>query len=397
MRKAFLACALLCAASAARAQIDDSKRLLLEGGYEDGLGNPGPNGAYGFLYVNRPGIAGKGSALRLAVAPVYADGELGLPEVLPRTDLGLGFSGGGYAFSRKEVVHGDQRFGESYIGHGFGPSLALYPKIADIGPVPVSGVVRFSALYRDYQTTSQTDANFALPPDQWTAFARAGVRAGGQEPGLGRGPALEASLWFEERMREKPGSYGYAGDRAVRRNINMVWMRALIVMPPEAGVRASGGFGIGGGSRLGRLAAYRLGGMLTQSAEFPLIIPGYFNQEIVANEYGHAWARVGIPLDEGRRFSVNLLAAVASVSPVRGTEPGGVIHEGFSSGLEFSPRTAALHGELSYGYSPSAVRGNHRGGHSVAMTFEIDFMTPDEKTHKGAKTSQEGLGWLLGR
>lgn len=389
---------ILClAALPARAQIDDQKRLLLETGFEDGLGNPGPNSAYGFFFVNRPGVAGKGTALRLAVAPVYADAELGIPEVLPRVDLGLGLSGGGYAFSRKEVVRGDQRPGESFIGHGVGPSVALYPKIGEIGPVPVSGVARLTALYRDYQKAEKTDAAFALPADQWTGFARAGVRAGGQEPGLGRAPALEVSLWYEERLREKPGPYGYAGDRSVRRSIGLYWMRALIVLPAETGVRASGGFGFGGATQLGRLAAYRLGGQLTQSSEFPLLIPGYFSQEIAAQDYGHAWARCAIPLDEGRRLSADLTAVVASVTPVPGTDPGGAVHEGFGAGLEFSPPRAALHGELAYGYSPSALRGGRRGGHSVALTLEVDFMTPDERVHKGAKTTQEGLGWLLGR
>ena len=131
-----MAAAILLSAAPARAQIDDTKRLLLEGGYEDGLGNPGPNSAYTFLFLNRPNVAGKGSAFRLALAPVYADAELGLPNVLPRTDMGLGFSGGGYAFSRKEVVRGNQRFGESFIGHGFGPMSPSLGYSATDGPNP---------------------------------------------------------------------------------------------------------------------------------------------------------------------------------------------------------------------------------------------------------------------
>jgi hypothetical protein len=386
------------AAAPARAQIDDTKRLLLEGGYEDGLGNPGPNGAYAFLYLNRPGVAGPGSAWRLALAPVYLDTELGLPGLLGyRTDVGLGFSGGGYAFSRKEVVRGDQRFGESFIGNGGGPSLSFYPKIGDIGPVPLSGVVRFSAVYTDYQATSQTDANFEIPPDEWTGAARVGLRLGGQEPGLGRGPALEVSTWYEGRVRDRPGTYGYNHDRFVKREVNLYWMRFLLVLPPDSGVRASAGASVGGGDRLGRLTAYRLGGMLTQSAEFPLIIPGYFSQEIAAREFGHVWARYGIPVERSRRFFVNVLAAGASVTPIRGTDPGGSLHAGMSVGLEFAPPKGALHGELTYGYAPRAVRGNHRGGEAFAITAELDFMTPDLESRKGVKTSQQGFGWLLGR
>lgn len=396
-RAAALAAAVLLAAPA-RAQIDDTKRLLLEGGYEDGLGNPGPNGAYVFLYLNRPDVAGKGSAWRLALAPVYLDTELGLPGVFgSRTDVGLGFSGGGYAFSRKEVVRGDQRFGESFIGHGGGPSLSLYPKLGSIGPVPLSGVFRLSAIYTDYQNTAQTDSNFVIPPDEWTGSARAGLRLGGQEPGLGRGPAMELSAWYEARVRDRPGTYGYNHDRVVNREINLYWLRFLIVLPPVGDLHASAGAGVGGGDRLRRLSAYRLGGMLTQSSEFPLNIPGYFTQEIAAREYGHVWARAGVPLDGRRRFYANILAAGAAVTPIRGTDPGGPLHAGVSLGLKFAPPKGALHWELSYGFAPLAVRGNHRGGQMVALTAELDFLTPDINTQGGLKSRQQGLGWLFGR
>ncbi len=396
--RALALAALMLLAARARAQIDDTKRLLLEGGYEDGLGNPGPSGAYAYLYMNRPGLAGPGSALRLALAPVYADAELGLPGVLgSRTDVGLGFSGGGYAFSRQEVVRGDQRHGESFIGHGGGPSLSLYPKIGNIGPVPLSGVVRFSAVYTDYQRTALTDSNFEVPPDEWTGTARVGLRLGGQEPGSARTPAMELSTWYESRVRDRPGEYGYNHDRSVRRDINLYWMRFLIVLPPYGDARAAGGLGVGGGDRLGRLAAYRLGGMLTQSSEFPLSIPGYFAQEIAAREYGHIWLRYGIPIEHSKRFFVNFLAAGAAVTAIRGTDPGGPLHAGFSAGLEFSPEKGALHWEMTYGYSPTAVRGNRRGGHTYALSAELDFMTPDAKVRKDAKTRQQGLNWLLGR
>jgi hypothetical protein len=174
-------------------------------------------------------------------------------------------------------------------------------------------------------------------------------------------------------------------------------MRVLLVLPADSGARWSGGVGIGGATPLGRLAAYRLGGMLTQSAEFPIVIPGYFNQEIAAQEYGHGWAACALPLDTERRFHLDLMAAAASVTPVARTDPGGVFHAGFSLGVGFSPRNAALHGALAYGYSPTAVRGGRRGGHSAALTFEIDFMTGQDKASKATRTTQEGLGWLLGR
>lgn len=230
--------ALLCLAAPLHAQIDDAKRLLAEVGYEDALANPGPSGAYAYLYMNRPGVAGPGSALRLALAPVYADAELGIPGIFgTRTDLGLGFSGGGYAFSRQETVRGDQRHGESFIGHGGGPSLSFYPRIGSIGPVPLSGVVHFSAVYTDYQATAQTDSTFVIPPDEWTGVARAGFRLGGQEPGVAHAGLVPGRQLH--RGRDRPGTYGYNNDRFVRREVNLYWMRFLIVLPPYGDTRAA--------------------------------------------------------------------------------------------------------------------------------------------------------------
>lgn len=397
-RKAFLVAAAVLLAGAARAQIDPSRRLLLEAGYEDGLGNPGPSAPYAFLYLNRPGIAGRGSALRLAVAPVYADAELGIPGILgSRTDLGLGLSGGGFAFGHAEVRRGDEKPGEAFIGHGGGPSLSLYPRIAQLGPVPVNGVFRLSLNYLDYQRTSRTDASFQTPPDQWALAARAGVRVGGIEPGMDKGRALEASLWAETRVRDKPAAYGYNDDRTVARSVKLLWTRLQVSLPGPLDTRVSGGLNAGTGGSIGRLSAYRLGGMATQTSEFPLVIPGYFTQEISARRFLHAWAHTAVPFRGSDRFFVDLSAAGASVAPVPGTDPGALRHVGFAAGVAFAPKDRGLNALLAYGYSPTAYRGGGRGGHSLALSVEIDFLAPAEPRARGPfKTRQQGLRWLFG-
>lgn len=384
-------------ASPVCAQIDDAKRLLLEGGYEDGLGNPGPSSPYVFLYLNRPGAAGPGSAWRLALAPVYVDTELGLPGVFgSRTDLGLGFSGGGFAFGNAEIKRGDEKHGEDFFGHGFGPSLSLYPRLGDIGPVPLNGVFRVSAVYTDFQRTARTDAVYEPPPDEWTGVARAGLRLGGVEPGMDRGRAAEASVWAESRVRDRPASYGYNGDRFVRRNVNLFWTRLLVSLPAPHGTHASGGISAGGGGQIGRLTAYRLGGMQTQTSEFPLILPGYFNQEISARRFVHAWAHAAIPIRGMKHYYLNLTAAVAKIKPVYGTDPGGVNHAGLSTGVSYEAADGPLRAELVYGYAPTALRGTRRGGQSVALTFEYDFLTTGFETGPESTTRQRGLRWLFG-
>jgi len=391
-----LAAALFLNAPAA-AQIDDTKRTLLEAGYESGLGNPGPAAPYAFLYLNRPGAAGPGSAWRLALAPVFLDTELGLPGALGgRTDVGLGFSGGGYAFGHAQVDRGDEKIGEAFIGHGLSPSVSLYPRLGDIGPVPVSGVFRLAAVYTDFQRDDGTDAAYEPPPDEWTGVARAGVRAGGVEPGMDRGRAAELSLWAETRVRDRPASYGYGDDRYVRRNVNLLWARVQLSLPAGA-ARVSGGLNAGSGGQIGRLTAYRLGGMLTQTSEFPLILPGYFAQEISARRFVHAWAQTALPIGHSKRFTIELTAAAASLSPVRGTDPGGVRHAGFASGLGFAPPDGALRAALTYGFAPTALRGKRRGAHSAALVVEIDFAGDQRTVGPRRMTRQQGLRWLLGR
>ncbi len=393
-----LAAAALFAAAPAPAQIDDTKRLLFEGGYEDGIGNPSPSSPYAFLYLNQPGAAGPGSAWRLALAPVYADTELGLPGIFgTRTDLGLGFSGGGYAFGHSEVRRGNELSGESFVGHGGGPSVSLYPHFGNVGPLPLNGVFRVSAVYTDYQPTAFTDASYEPPPDEWTGAARAGLRLGGVEPGLDRGRALEVSLWGETRLRDKPASYGYNGDRLVRRDLNLYWTRILVSLPAPGGTRVSGGLNAGGGVGVRRLSAYHLGGMTTQTAEFPLILPGYFGQEIQASRFIQAWAHTGLPIRDSKRFFADLTAAAATVSPVPGTDAGGINHVGFSAGISFVPMDGSLRAELAYAYAPTALRGLHRGAQALALSVEVDFLEPEAKPGLRKTTRQQGLRWLFGR
>lgn len=395
--RAAMTVALLLSVAPATAQIDDTKRFMLEGGNEDALGSPGPGSPYSFLYLNRPGAAGPGSALRIALAPVYADIELGLPGVFgSRTDLGLGFSGGGYAFGHSEVKRGDEKPGESFIGHGGGPSVSLYPRLGDIGSVPLNGVLRVSAVFTDFQRTARTDAGYEPPPDEWTGAARAGLRLGGVEPGLDHGQALEVSLWGESRLRDKPSSYGYNGDRFVRRTANLYWARMLVSLPAPGGTRFGGGLNAGSGAGLGRLSAYSLGGMQTQTSEFPLIIPGYFSHEISARNFVHAWAHTAFPIRGSRSYSLLLTAAGATLSATRGTGPGGARHLGFSAGIGYAPALGPLHAELSYGYAPTALRGTRRGGHSLAFSAEFDFLAPEDKPRQSSKIRQQGLRWLFG-
>src|ERR1041385_4805846 len=84
-------------ASVARAQIDPNKRELIQLGYNLPLEGSGPLNAYAFYYLNVPHFVRTNLTVRLAVAPVYLDSELGISQALgPNTDVGLGLAGGGF-------------------------------------------------------------------------------------------------------------------------------------------------------------------------------------------------------------------------------------------------------------------------------------------------------------
>jgi hypothetical protein len=137
--------------------------------------------------------------------------------------------------------------------------------------------------------------------------------------------------------------------------------------------------------------------MLTLNSQFPLVLPGYFSQEIAARQYAHLYLRGGIPLEDSKKFVLNVFAAGATITPVAGTNAGGTNHAGVGTGLEFAPHHGALRGMISYGYSPTALRGGARGGSGVALSLELN-LEPRKGEQPGGEQSdtQEGLRWLLG-
>src|SRR4051812_24469231 len=83
-------------ASVSEAQIDPAKRELIQLGYNLPLEGSGPLSAYAFYYLNLPQFVHTNLTLRLAVAPVYLDSELGISQAFgEHTHLGLGIAGGG--------------------------------------------------------------------------------------------------------------------------------------------------------------------------------------------------------------------------------------------------------------------------------------------------------------
>ena len=100
-----LLCGLLLAPLFVSAQIDPVKRDLIQFGYNQAVEGHAPFAGYVFYYHNQPDFLRTNLTLRLALAPVYLDSELGFVSGLgPNTDLGIGFAGGGLPTAMMKFV-----------------------------------------------------------------------------------------------------------------------------------------------------------------------------------------------------------------------------------------------------------------------------------------------------
>lgn len=364
----------------ASAQIDPKRRQLIQMGFNQALDGRGPLAGYLYYYLNQPRFPRPNQTLRLAVAPVYVDSELGLLKALgPKTDLGLGLGGGGFADGYNEFRRGVWLRGESFRGDGVGASVSAYHAFAKVGLMPLAGVLRLEARHALYSVTGRTEPGFAVPRDQTEYSHRLGLRLGGIEPVLLPAMAAELSAWHEGRYRSAPGTYGYDGDRRVEAHSQLLWARAVLVYNrPQSRNRFVATLTGGEIARADRLSAFRLGGALPHASEFPLSLPGYYHQEISARRYVLLGGSYIVPLSADKRtWAAELMAANALVAYPKGLEQKGKTHTGVGAGLSYLSRSNAWKISGSYGYAVDASRRGRRGGQTVGLLVQLDFERAD--------------------
>lgn len=357
-------------------QVDPIDRSLLQVGYDQPLNGRGPQAVYAYYYFNRPDIAGTNVALRLAIAPVYFDGELGFRELIsPHTDVGIGIYGGAFGDNFYEVRQGDYRLGESFDGHGGGGAFSVYHRFNPDMQIPLNAVGRVGFRYSAFSGTSDTAEGFEVPKDRPMLFTRIGLRLAGKEPVLEPDLGFEISAWFERQWRWNDGPYGFAGDRVMSDQSSLYWLYAgLSYSWTNIGHRVSFALTTGGSSETDRFSAWRLGGVLPLVAEFPLILPGYYYQELTAKRFVHLYASYLFPLDSRQRFQFRLEAATANLEYLEGFELPDDWQTGVGAGLSYTPSNKAFRVVARYGYGLNAVREDgHEGGHSVGLLFQYDF------------------------
>jgi len=355
------------------AQIDPIPREMIQLGYNASFQGHPPLAAYAFYYRNAPNfLKNTNLTLRLAVAPVYLDSEIGISRAFgENTDLGLGFAGGGFADSYDEIRGGQFLRRESFIGHGGEASISLYHCFNPGQQIPLNGVLRGIVHYSTYDRYDNTDPGFVLPDDRSTFAIRTGVRWGGKEPLLFPSLAMELSAWYEGEFRVGDGSYGF-GDRFVEKFSHLLWMQALLAYTfPESKQNFLVSITAGTSMDTDRFSSYRLGALLPLVAEFPLSLPGYYYQEISARNFILAGANYLVPLDSKQHWNLNFVATTAGVDYLPGLRQPGNWHSGLGFGVLFQSRSLKI--MTGYAYGVDAIRTSGRGAHSIGILMQVDL------------------------
>jgi hypothetical protein len=357
------------------AQVDPEHRNLIELGVDQPLTGQGPQGIYAYYYYNNPEFFRTNIALRVAFAPAYIDSELGFKQLISRyTDVGIGISGGAFGDNYYEVRQGNYIQSESFDGHGGGASVSLYQLLDPGMMIPLNLVARGGFHYSTFDSADETSALFKLPRDQINAFTRVGLRFAGKEPILYPDLGLELSIWFERQWRLQNDSYGFSEDRSINPAVNLYWIYAgLNYSWTNSGQKASFAVTAGGSDDADRFSAWRLGGVLPLISEFPLVIPGYYYEELTVEKFVHLYASYDIPLDRLKRWKFRLEAASAHLKYLPGFEQPSDWQTGVGGGVTFSPKSKRFSVVVRYGYGFNAIRHGEEGAQSVGLLFQYDF------------------------
>lgn len=370
-----LAAAVLLQSRTVLGQIDPETRKLFQFGYNQSLTGAAPLAGYAFYFLNEPNYPATNTTLRLALAPVYLDSEIGFKGALgPDTDLGLGLAGGGFADSYFEFHDGKYLRADSFAGHSAEVSASAYHLFNPGAQIPLNGILRVREHYSAYESADGTGRSFVLPEDPAMTAVRMGLRWGGREPVIQPDLAMELSAWYESQFRAGSGPYGNDGDRALEEFSQLLWARGLIIYTlPQSKQSFSLSLTGGGSAHADRFSAYRMGGNLPLSSEFPLLIPGYFYQEMSARTFVTLSGEYSLPLDAARQWSLVTYGAVAELDYLPGLAQPGHLNSGVGVGLAYRPAGGSWQLQAGYGYGFEAIRDQGRGGQEIGVLVQFDL------------------------
>ena len=378
----------------ASAQIDPVRRDLVQFGYDQALEGHAPFAGYAFYYHNQPDFLRTNLTLRLAVAPVYLDSELGFVHGLgPNTDFAIGLAGGGFSDSYNEIRGGMCYRSESFDGNGGEISASVYHLFNPGDEIPLNFVLRGTAHYSFYNRNNDTAANFQLPNDHADFSVRTGLRWGGVEPTLFPPLAMELSVWYEGHFRTHSGTYGLNDDRELNEQSHLFWTEAALAYTlPQSQQSFYARLTAGTSVDADRFSAYRLGGFLPLITEFPLSLPGYYFQEISARRFALLNANYLLPLDGKKRWNIDVNASSAFVEYLPGESQSGNWLNSMGGGILYHSPSDRWKIMLDYAYGIDAIRSHGRGANSIGLLVQFDLGAKPSRSFNSAQPSQ-WRGW----
>ena len=381
---------------AAFTQIDPYPRALIQLGYNQALEGHAPLAGYAFYYRNQPHFYATNLTLRLAVAPVYLDSELGISHALgENTDLGIGLAGGGFADSYDEIRGGTFYPGESFTGDTAESSVSLYHLFNPTQRIPLNGILRGALHGSFYSRDDETDSGFRVPDNRLAGIVKAGLRWGGKEPLLYPSLAMEISLWYEGQLRSTDEAYGFSTNQFHVQSVShLFWTQALLAYTlPESQQNIYLDVIAGSSIDADHFSAYRLGALLPLASEFPLNLPGYYYQEISARNFVLAGGNYILPLDPKKRWNLSVTATTAFVDYLPGEGQPGNWHNGVGGGVLYQSPSFKL--MVGYAYGVDAIRSHGRGANSIGFLMQFDLERAREILNLNPNGSR-GLQKILG-
>jgi hypothetical protein len=240
--------------------------------------------------------------------------------------------------------------------------------------IPLNFVFRTTARYSFFSRDDATAPLFQLPNDHGDFSLRTGLRWGGVEPTLFPPLAMELSVWYEGHLRSNSGRYGFGGDREFKEQSHLFWAEtALAYTLPRSQQSFYVLLTAGVSVDADRFSAYRLGGFLPLIAEFPLSLPGYFYQEISARHFVLLNANYLLPLDEKKRWNIDVNAGSAFVDYLPGESQPGNWLNGVGGGILYHSSSDRWKIMLDYGYGVDAIRTHGRGAHTIGLLVQFDL------------------------
>jgi hypothetical protein len=374
-RAAALVCLPVLVTVPALAQPDPEPRAYVEVGTEAPLKGNAPINGYAFFLWNRPHFPNPDQYLRVVVAPTYLLSEL-VQDHWPfgRHAVSIGLNGGGIRYGHEEYRNGSHKEAESFWGHGAELPLSYYAGTKLFDKLPLQGQIRVTPAFIVYQDSFDTADRFELPPDTGLLTGRVGLRLGGVPPELLPQVALEASAWYEAVYRTATGTFGFPEQPEPLESLTQrAWGRVAAVITPTEGHTMEVLLTAGLTRNTDLLSSFRLGSALPFRSEFPLILRGYFVEEVFAKRFWLLNASYRFPAWPGsRKVRFRIGGDIAGVDYVDGHKLPRSHLRGVGGDLSvaITPRVTIVTG---YGYGFDAPRNGDFGGHEAHALIELKF------------------------